>query len=110
MSKKKYHLRITENETGRAVHDVDTSCVLGAFTRDFETMDTSGIAVVGGISTLEYCIALITLEKVIENIYREYPELREGVSILKSTVGIGMIDLSKLQEMVENLNNPSTEN
>ena len=107
MSSKKYHITITENVTERVVHDADCHCVLGVFARDVN--DISGIAVVGGISTLEYCTALLSLETTIKNIYKEYPELDMGVSFLKNLGGISMVDLSKLQEMLENLSNPSAD-
>ena len=109
MSREKYHITISDNETGRVVHDLDTGCLIGAFAQNLDELDFSSVAFVSGLDTMEYCACLLALETTMKNIYRANPELLMGVSFLKEHGEAKVVDMSKLQEMVKNTGDLSAE-
>lgn len=97
MSDKKYHLKITDNENNRVIYDIDTPHIMGTFSRGF--CDNSVISLVGGISTVEYCVTLLALEAAIEKLYKQYPELEEGVQKLKAEYKVDLMDAEEFTDL-----------
>jgi len=64
----KFHIKITDNETGRIIEDADIACIFGGI--GFED-STAQIALAHEASTLSVAKALIAANKVIEKVVNE---------------------------------------
>ena len=76
--KMKFHLTITNNETGEVLHDVDACAIIAGVN---EGKENGSIAMVdcGPVDLLE---ALMTTEETVQDVYTEHPELRALGSLL----------------------------
>lgn len=81
MSDKKFHLTITNNETGETVHECDANAIIAALSRE-ETTDSLALV---ECNPFDLAQLLIGLEGVVDELYQEHPELAPLKQMLKTT-------------------------
>ena len=69
---KKFHIKITNNETGEVLQEADTCAIMGGYTVDEGAV---GMALVD-CSTREHGMAINAAEQAIEHVYQNHPGLR----------------------------------
>ena len=79
METKKYHITITENETGKVHYDMDINIIIGAFRRD------DGIQGVAAIccNPLELASTVETVRNVLGEVEENNPELKQLTEIVR---------------------------
>ena len=68
----KFHIKITNNETGEVLQEADTCAIMGGF-----AVEGGAVGVVlTECSPLEHGMAINAAEEAIKQVYREHPELK----------------------------------
>lgn len=74
---KKFHIKITNNETGEVLQEADTCAIMGGYTVDDGAV---GIAL-AECSASEHGMAIHAAEQAIKHVYQNRPELMFAVML-----------------------------
>jgi diadenosine tetraphosphate (Ap4A) HIT family hydrolase len=81
MSDKKFHLTITNNETGETIHECDAYAIIATISRE-ETTDSLALV---ECNPFDLAHLLVGLESTVDELYQEHPELALLKQMLKTT-------------------------
>lgn len=80
--KLKFHLTVTHNETGEAVHDVDINAFIGAVGE----ADGPGAIFLTECSLLDMAFTVMAAKRAIETAYAKHPGLPVLVEDIEATI------------------------
>lgn len=82
--KKKFHLTVTDNETGEAIHETDINAMIGAV--HLGEGFAQGMCLAGGCNLVELAETVKGAEETLERVYKEDPMLRLLTSLMDGKI------------------------